>query len=63
MRLPHHRGLNKVETMEIRLIEKSDVSKVAEAMADSFHNEALYRYFVPDEGKREQFLGKFLAFV
>lgn len=46
----------------IRLITKQDVPKVVRTMADSFQQEDLYTYFLPDEGQRAAFLEKFMLF-
>lgn len=47
---------------EIRLFEKRDTARSVETMAAAFANDALYRYFVEDEGERLAFLKKFMAF-
>lgn len=48
--------------MTIRPIEKGDVPKAVRTMADSFQDEALYVYFIPDAQRRARFLERFMRF-
>lgn len=47
---------------EVRPFEKNDTDRVVSAMAGAFADDALYRYFIPEDEARERFLRKFMAF-
>ena len=47
---------------DIRVFQKSDTARVVTTMAAAFQNDALYRYFIPEDAARESFLEKFMAF-
>ena len=47
---------------EIRPFQKQDTVRVVSAMTDAFAEDALYRYFIPEDAKRRAFLEKFMAF-
>ena len=46
----------------IRAFQKSDTAQVVATMAAAFANDALYRYFIPEDAARQSFLEKFMAF-
>ena len=48
--------------VEIRPFQKSDAEQVVTTMAAAFANDALYRYFVPEDAERRAFLKAFMAF-
>ena len=47
---------------DIRVFQKSDTARGVTTMAAAFQNDALYRYFIPEDAARESFLEKFMAF-
>lgn len=47
---------------DIRTFQKSDTARVVTTMADAFANDALYRYFIPEDEARQSFLKQFMAF-
>ncbi len=47
---------------EIRPFQKQDTDRVVNTMAAAFANDALYRYFVPEDAERRAFLKAFMAF-
>ena len=47
---------------DIRAFQKSDTAQVVATMAAAFANDALYRYFIPEDAARQSFLEKFMAF-
>ena len=46
----------------IRAFQKQDTARVISTMAGAFADDPLYRYFIPGDGAREDFLKKFMAF-
>lgn len=48
--------------MEIREIQKQDMEKIADVMAEAFAQDPLYRFFIEEELVREKFLKKFMMF-
>lgn len=47
---------------DIRAFQKSDTARVVSTMAAAFANDALYRYFIPEDAARQSFLKTFMAF-
>ena len=50
------------QVTEVRSFAKNDTDRVVSAMAGAFADDALYRYFIPEDEARERFLKKFMAF-
>lgn len=47
---------------EIRPFQKQDTAQVVDTMAAAFAEDALYRYFIPEDAARQSFLKAFMAF-
>ena len=47
---------------EVRLFQENDRDRAVSTMVRAFANDDLYLYFIPEDGARERFLEKFMAF-
>lgn len=48
--------------VQVRPFQESDRARAVSTMAQAFASDDLYRYFIPEDGARERFLKRFMAF-